>query len=180
MEKIIIDKVSRIIKLKKKLEEKLNVKIISRGKEISLSGKPEDEYIAEKVIEALNFGFPFSSAVLIKEQGYVFEIIKIKEHTKRPDLKSVRARIIGKKGKTLAALSNLTKCEFELYDNQVGIIGDPEYIKNAQEAVRMIIQGSKQANVYSYLEKHQVKPILDLGLKETETRTSLGGNNKRV
>jgi rRNA processing protein Krr1/Pno1 len=48
----------------------------------------------------------------------------------------------------------------------VGIIGDPEYMENAQEAIISIIHGSKHANVYSNLEKHQVKPVVDLGLKE--------------
>ena len=132
MKKIIVDKLPRIIKSKKKLEQILNVKITNRGKEISISGKPEDEYTAEKVIDAINFGFPFTSAILIKEQGHIFEILKIKDYTRRHDLERVRARIIGKKGKTLQTLSQLTRCDFELKDNKVGIIGDPEFIENAR------------------------------------------------
>jgi rRNA processing protein Krr1/Pno1 len=96
----------------------------------------------------------------------MFEIINIKDHTTRKDLGRVRARIIGKSGKTLKTLNTLTQCYFEVKDNCVGIIGDPEYIKNAQEAVIYLIKGSKQSNVYSFLEKHQVKPVFDLGLKE--------------
>ena len=167
MIKLIVDKLPRIIKSKKKLEQILNIKITNKGKEVSISGKPEDEYIAEKVIDALNFGFPFSVAILIKEQGHVFEILNVKDYTRRSDLDRVRARIIGKKGKTLSTLSQLTKCDFELKDNEVGIICDPEYLKNAQEAIISIIRGAKQANVYSRLEKHQIKPVIDLGLKET-------------
>ena len=166
METIYCEKVPRIIKNKKKLEGKLNVKIKNRGKEVTIEGKPEDEYIAEKVIDALNFGFPFSIALSIKDEGNIFEIMNIKDYTKRKDLEVVRARIIGKKGKTLGTLHHLTKCNFELKDNFVGIIGDPEYIENAQEAVTSLIRGSKQSNVYSHLEKHQVKPVVDLGLKK--------------
>ncbi len=166
METIYCEKIPRIIKNKKRLEEKLHVKISNRGKEVTIEGKPEDEYIAEKVIEALNFGFPFSSTLLIRNEGYTFEILNIKDYTKRKDLEIIRARIIGKKGKTLQTLHQLTKCDLELKDNHVGIIGDPEHIENAQEAVISIIKGSKQSNVYSHLEKHQVKPVVDLGLKE--------------
>jgi len=166
MKVIISEKISRIIKAKKKLETKLEVKISNRGKEVTIEGSPENEYIAEKVIDALNFGFPFSTALSIKQEDFIFEIINIKDHTTRKDLSRVRARIIGTKGKTLQTLTNLTKCHFELKDNNIGIIGAPEYIENAQEAVILIIQGSKQANVYAHLEKHQVKPIIDLGLKE--------------
>lgn len=165
MKIIICEKLPRIIKNKKKLEQELNVKITNRGKEVTINGTPKYEYIAEKVIDAINFGFPFPTALMIKED-FIFETINIKNYTKRKDLKRIRARIIGTKGKTLKTLSNLTKCYFELKDNYIGIVGLPEYIKNAQEAVISIIQGSKQSNVYNYLEKHQVKEPIDLGLKK--------------
>ncbi|MBU0894165.1 MAG: hypothetical protein KKF48_01185 [Nanoarchaeota archaeon] len=166
MKTILSKKLPRILKNKKRLEEELKIKITNRGKEVHISGNPEDEYIAEKVIDALNLGFPFITAILIKKEDLIFEIINIKNHTKRHDLKRIRARIIGTKGKTLKTLCNLTRCYFELKDNEVGIIGNPEYIKNAQEAIISLIQGTKQSNIYSRLEKHQPKPIIDLGLKE--------------
>ncbi len=166
MKKIISDKLPRILKNKKRLEEKLNIKITNRGKEVFITGKPVDEYIAALVIDALNFGFDFSVAILIKEEDFLFEKINIKDYTKRSDLERIRARIIGTKGKTMKTLQQLTGCFFELKDNEVGIIGYAEYIENAQNAVISIIKGSKQSNVYSFLEKHQVKPIHDLGLRE--------------
>jgi len=166
MKTILCEKLPRILKNKKRLEEKLNVKITNRGKEVKIIGKPIDEYVAEKVINALNFGFPFSIAILIKEEDLLFEILNIKDYTTRKDLDRVRARIIGKGGKTLKTLCQLTKCYFELKDNHIGIIGLPEYIENAQEAITSIIKGSKQSNVYAHLEKTQIKPALDLGLKE--------------
>lgn len=166
MLKLIVEKLPRITKNRKKLEKKLNVEITNRGKEVLIDGDPENEYSAEKVIEALDFGFPFSVALMIKEQDYIFEKINIKDYTHKKDMERIRARIIGKKGKTLKTFEELTKCFFELKDNKIGIIGDPEYIKNAQDAIISIIRGAKQANVYSYLEKHQVKPVYDLGLKD--------------
>jgi KH domain-containing protein len=168
MKTILVDKLPRIIKSKKRLQEKLNIKITNRGKEVSISGKPEDEYIAEKVIDAINFGFSVSTALLIKTQDSIFEIIHIKDHTKRKDLARIKARIIGTKGKTLQTLSQLTKCDLEINGYDIGIIGDPEFIENAQQAIISIIKGSKQGNVYSYLEKHQIQPVLDLGLKKPE------------
>lgn len=165
METIICEKPQRIIKNRKNLEERLEIKITATGNKITIQGSPENEYVAERVIEALEFGFPFSVALLIKDQYFMFEALKIKEYTRRKDLEKVRARIIGTKGKTLRALLELTKCHFEIKDNRVGIIGDPEYIKNAMQAMMFLIRGSKHANVYAFLEKHQVKPVFDLGLK---------------
>ncbi len=170
MKTIHSEKIPRILKNKRRLESKLKVKITNKGQEVSIDGKPEDEYTAEKVIDALNFGFPFSDALLIKDEDYMLEIINIKDHTRRKDLASVRARIIGKGGKTLKTLCKLTRCCFEIKDNEVGIIGSPEHIKNAQEAVTSIIRGSKQSNIYKFLESNQLQPVVDLGLKETKKK----------
>ena len=166
-----VDKLPRILKMKKQVEEELHVKITNKRTEISIQGKTENEFLAEEVIEALDFGFEFRIAMLIKEDDFVFEKISIKSFTKRKDLNIVRGRIIGKEGRTKKALSVLTKCFFELKNNEVGIIGDSELIKNAQEAVILLIKGTKQANVYKYLEKHQPEPILDLGLKDFKKKS---------
>jgi len=172
METIICEKIYRIAKNKERLERALKVKISNRGKEVTISGLPEDEYFAEKVIAALNFGFPFSVALLVKNEENIFETISIKDYTRKKNLETVRARIIGTKGKTLRTLKELTKCYFELKDNYIGIIGEPEYIRNAQGAIISLIRGAKWANVYAFLEKHQVKPVFDLGLKEIKKKKS--------
>lgn len=170
MKRFFIDKPARIAKLKKQLEEELNVKIIHKGKEITIEGTPEEEYIAEKIIDAVDFGFPLAIALLIKDEDFLFEIINIKSHTKRTDLERIRARIIGTKRKTLNAIEQLTKCFFQVKGNEVAIIGDAEYIPNANESIISLIRGAKQANVYAYLEKHQVMPVFDLGLKIKEKK----------
>ena len=168
MKVIIVDKIARIIKSRLKLERFLNVKITNRGREVKIEGAAEDEYLAEKVVDALEFGFPLGVALLIKQEDNMFEVIRIKDHTTRHDLERVRGRIIGKGGGTLKTLNELTKCYFELKDNEVGILGHPEYIENAQEALISLIKGSKQSNVYAHLEKNQVKLVDDLGLREDE------------
>lgn len=165
MKKILSEKLPRILKNKKRLEKSLNVKITNRGKEVTIRGSSVDEYPAEKVIDAINFGFPISAALLIKDEDFIFEIINIKDHTKRKDLNRIRARIIGTKGKTLKTLHEITRCNFELKDNYIGIIGDPEDMENSEKAIISLIKGSKQSNVYNYLERHHLKPVFDLGLK---------------
>lgn len=165
MKRVFSEKFKRIIRNKEKLEDNLKVKITNRGKEISIEGSPKEEYYAEKVIEALDFGFSFSTAILIKKGDFTFEVLNIKDYTKRKDLERIRARIIGKGGKTLKVLHDLTECYFELNENRVGIIGISEHIKNAEEAVISIIKGAKQTNVYNFLERNREKSVVDLGLK---------------
>ena len=87
MKTILSSKLPRILKNKTNLEKELNIKITNRGKEVMIESSPEQEYIAEKIIDALNFGFKFTEAIAIKEEDAIFEILNIKNHTR--DRKSV-------------------------------------------------------------------------------------------
>lgn len=165
MEKLLCDKVARIIRNKKRLEKELAIRITNQGKEFFLEGKPQDEFVAVKVLEALDFGFPYADALSIKRDSNLFEIVNIKDYTHSRDLKRVRARIIGKAGKALRTLSNVSHCFFELKDNEVGIIGAPELIQYAQNALISLIGGAKHSNVYHNLEKIKISDPVDLGLK---------------
>lgn len=173
MKTILSEKIHRIVKNKTRLEKILNIKITNNGKEVTIDGEAQDEYEATKVIDALNFGFPFSAAISIKNEGKILEFVNIKEYSQKRNLESVRARIIGKGGRTLATLSQLTKGDFELKDNQVGIIVEPEHMQNAITAVIQLIQGSKQANIYKGLEKNQPEYEYDLGLKDEDLNKNL-------
>jgi len=169
MIKIIIDKLPRVTKNRTRLEKLLNVKITNERKEVSISGNAEDEYVAEKVLQALDIGFPYSTATLIKTKDLVLETLNIKDYSKGKNLTRVRGRVIGTQGKALQIISNLSDCSLEIKDNQVGIIGNPEDIKRAVEAIILIIQGAKHGNVYSGLMKSRGKSKIeefeDLGLK---------------
>lgn len=166
MKTIILDNSKKIIKEKEKLEKELNIKISNKNNEIYVDGSSEEEYYAEKIIEAINLGFSVKRALLIKKQNLMFEILNIKNYMRGRDIVRVKGRIVGKFGRALATLSQLTDCYLEIKGSQVGIIGNPENIKNTQNAIIMLIKGSKHANVYAFLEKHQPEPILDFGLRK--------------
>jgi ribosomal RNA assembly protein len=170
MKVILSEKIARIIKARAKLERVLKVKISNRGKEITIVGKPEDEYIAEKVIDAMNFGFSFNHAIEISEQDFLYEILNIKDYTTRRDMERIRGRLIGTGGKTLKTLSDLTDCHVEIKGNEIALIGPPETIENAREGIISIVKGSKQANVYSHIERMKPEPLLDLGLKDKDLK----------
>ncbi len=156
---------SIVLKNKAELEKKLDVKIKVTGKGIQITGEPYNEYVAEKVIDAISLGFTYETAILIKEQDLILRVLHIKDITTRKDLSVVRGRIIGKEGRTLRTLSQLSDSFIETNDNEVGIIGHPENIETAETALKSLIKGSKASNVYTYLEKHHPEPIIDLGLK---------------
>src|SRR6056297_3006236 len=99
MEMLMLDKPARVIKNRKKLEEGLDVEISQRGREVFLEGGGKEKHIAKKVIQAIDFGFSFSDALLLKEEDCKFEVVNLKDHTRAKDMKKVRGLVIGKDGK---------------------------------------------------------------------------------
>ena len=155
MQEIYIEQVGRVTNHKKQLEKSLDVIITNKGKNIFVKGEADNEYTAMQVLEALKLGFSVERALALKDEEIILQTLHIKDITKRNDLETVRSRIIGSEGRTLRTLNNLTNCAISLEDNQVGIIGYADEIEEAIQGITSIIQGSKQSNVYSRLEKQK-------------------------
>jgi ribosomal RNA assembly protein len=160
MQEIYTEFIQKVLQNKNKLEQELEVKITNQGKNLFIDGEPDKEFITLQVIKAINLGFSVGKALLLKNEDIILQTLHIKDITKRKDLERVRARIIGKQGKTLKTLDNLTGCDFSVKNNEVGIIGDAEDIKEAMQAIISLICGSKQANVYAHAEKEMKKKRL--------------------
>jgi len=171
MQTINFQKTAELRRTKAQLEKQLNIKLIIKGKQAMFNSQsPTDEYEANLVLEAMSFGFSADKALLLKDADYTFRDIHIKDFTKRKNLHDVKARIIGTKGQTLQTLEQLSGCFFELKENEVAIIGPAEKIEEATTALTNLIKGSKQANVYRFLESSnsldKTKLSEDLGLKK--------------
>lgn len=157
MQQTYVENTAEVLKNKNHLQKQLNIKLTNKGKNIFIDGKPEDEFLALEVLKAINMGFSVEKALQLKQEEKILQTVNIKDLTKRHDLERIRGRIIGTKGKTLKILHNLTECDLSLQDNQIGIIGDCEEIEDAIQALTSLIQGSKQSNVYSRLERERKK-----------------------
>ena len=165
METIIFKKNLELKRTKEELEEKLKVKIEIEGKKATISGESLDEYEASIVLDAMAFGFSAQKALSLKDPGVLFRKIHIKDFTRKKNLREVKARIIGTNGQTLDTLEEISNCDVLLRENEVGIIGSAESIESAITAITNLIRGTKQANVYRYLEKsNKTKKSLDNSL----------------
>jgi KH domain-containing protein len=160
MEENYIENIGEVLKNKSKIEKELKVKIKNQGKIVFIRGEGDKTYIANKVLEAIDLGFSINRAILLKDEEIIFQIINIRDFTKKTNLDSIKARIIGIHGKTIKTLSSLSDCAISLNGNQIGIIGHVEDIKEATQAIQLIIQGSKQSNVYARLEREKKKKRL--------------------
>lgn len=143
----------KILQNKDLIERKLGVEISLKNNNIIISGDELSEYLALRVFDAVELGFSINDALLLADENYVFEKINIKDISRRKNLSEVRARVIGTFGRTLKTMCELSSCEIVLHDNIIGIIGKADDIEFALNALKSLVRGSKQANVYSYLEK---------------------------
>jgi len=153
--------IRKVLQNKARLEKQLKIKITNKGKNLFISGEPENEFIALEIIDAINLGFSITRALLLKDENTNLQTLNIKDISRKHNLEEVRARIIGKQGRTLKTLNKLTNCAISLQDNQVGIIGDVEYIEDAIQAITSVIQGSKQGHVYGRLERQNKEKRLE-------------------
>ena len=160
MQEIYVENLAEVLRNKRRIERTVKVKISYKGKNVFVEGKAEDEFLALEILSAISLGFSADSALLLSEEDMILQTVHIKEITKRHDLERVRGRVIGTQGRTLRTLSNLTNCRLSIKDNVVGIIGDAQEVKDAVDALTSLIQGSKQGNVYSRLEKQRKKKRL--------------------
>ncbi|MFA6022892.1 MAG: KH domain-containing protein [Candidatus Pacearchaeota archaeon] len=153
MKTLFIKSARKIMQNQKELETKLKVKLNVKGQNISISGNEVNEFFAERVLIALDYPFLVEDALLLSDEDYMFEAINIKSRTHRKDLSVIKGRIIGKEGKTLKVLEELTGAIIAVKDNNVAIIARSDNFEKAVQGVISLIQGSKQGNVYAYLEK---------------------------
>ena len=163
-------KIKKIKKAVPKIEKKIKVHFTFSNNKISFKGNELNEFLTEEVIRALEFGFDIEDALLLLEDGYNLKFVNIKEHQKRRNLKDLRSRIIGRKGKAIKTIENLTEFKMVVNENEVGLIVHEDSAEMTLQALESLIQGSKHGNIYSYLEKQKSskyrRSFEDLGLKE--------------
>ena len=168
-ETIFIKEISRVKRVRKELEKALNIKIniTNNGIEILSDEEGASDYIAIKILEAIEMGFTVKSALRLKDEDYIFEKMSIKSHARQSRLATIKGRLIGKKGKALETLSQLTGCDMKVKDYEIGIIGKTYDLKFAINALVNLIHGSPHSNVYAYLEKS--RHLREIKEEEQET-----------
>lgn len=152
MKEIYISNIREVTKNKDKLEKELKVRISIEGKKVLVEGGGVEEYEAELVFSAIDFGFKVKNALLLKDEEMSFKKVHIKDHTKR-NLKDIKARVIGTKGKAKRTMEEISNCKILIKEHEVGIIGAVEDVDNVVTAIISVIKGSKQSNMYAYLER---------------------------
>jgi ribosomal RNA assembly protein len=153
MEQFIFNKTGEIRKHKEELERKLKVSISITGKKVVIEGDAMDEYESSLVLDAIDLGFSAKKALQLKDPEMTFRKINIKKFSKPQRRGDVRSRIIGTEGKTKRTIENIGSCDMVVKGNEIGIICPAETIEETTTAIINLVRGSKQSNVYAFMEK---------------------------
>lgn len=153
------EKIELIKTLIPKLEEISNTKIEMDDKTKSIKVVPTNNnaYEAMKVvsvIKAIGIGFSPEEATKLMRDDYILEIVDLKNSANsQDDLRRIKGRIIGEKGKTKKIIQEYTGVSLIIGDHFVGILGSIEQVNIAKRAIEMLIEGREHSTVYKYLDK---------------------------
>ncbi len=152
--------------VKRRIEEALGVKLVidSGGGtvRIELAKRPEEGgdpvalFKARDVVQAIGRGFSPERAFRLFEDGVILSVIDITDYIKptRNNLVRVRARLIGRNGRTRKIIEETTHTYVSIYGDTVSIIGEEEDVKAAEEAVIDLINGAPHPAIYKKLNEY--------------------------
>jgi ribosomal RNA assembly protein len=139
----------------------------------------KDPYLSYKtadVIRAIAHGFSPKKAFNLFKDLYYLEVIDIGEYAKKnPNrLRRIKARLIGRQGRTRKNLEELSSSLFSVYEDTVSIISDNVHLEIAKRATDMLLIGRQQHTVYRYLVKKQREiKLAEMGVNQHKSGSAL-------
>jgi len=157
--------IENTFKVKLQIDSELNeVKIMA-------TDVNSDPFTASIYIEALGRGFSPERASDLLKEGYTMVVINLRDYAStRNSLIRIRSRIIGTNGSARKRLEQLTDTKISVYGDHIAIIGKPDDVKIAADAVMDLIKGARHVSVFNKLQR--IRTILKkdrLKLWENET-----------
>ena len=136
----------------------VKLKIDSEQGEIEIDDrKTKDPLVPlkiENIIRAIGRGFSPENALRLMDDFADFFIFNLHDYVgkKQSHLRRLKSRIIGKEGKTKHVLENLTDSKISIYGHTIAIISDFDRINILKKSIDMLLNGSKHATVYRFVE----------------------------
>jgi len=153
--------------IKKKLEAacKVCLNIDSETGEVEITAEKIDDptvvFKIQNMISAIGRGFSPEKALRLLNDDIMFDVIDLRDYFGRSksDIRRVKARLIGTKGKTRRIIEDTTNVGISVYGHTVSFIGKTNELEVAKEAVRRIIEGSQHKSMYHFLgrKRHEIK-----------------------
>jgi ribosomal RNA assembly protein len=121
---------------------------------------------AVEIVSAIGRGFsPENSLRLLRGENSL-HVIDLREFGGKSSdqIERIKGRIIGEHGTARLNMENLTGAKISVYGRTVGIIGEPNQLRSAVDAISSLSSGSMHGPVYSKLESARRREKADKAL----------------
>ena len=157
---------------KRQIEKKCNIKlsIDSETGEVMITSDKIDGNISPfkgvEIVSAIGRGFSPENSLQLLHGENSLHVIDLREFGgKSPDqIERIKGRIIGENGTARLNMENLTGATISVYGRTVGIIGEPNQLRLAVDAISSLSSGSMHGPVYSKLEAARRREKADKSL----------------
>ncbi|MCK5177163.1 MAG: hypothetical protein KAQ92_05545 [Candidatus Aenigmarchaeota archaeon] len=145
---------------KRKLEEKLDAKLVIDGKEGTVMCFLNDYQAYQKltdIIRAISRGFSSETASILLRSDFIFHSIKLGKNKKRNLIQ--KARIIGQEGKIKKKMELISSTKISIYGKTISILGIAGDVELCNNAVVDILAGAKQNVVLNVMERKKKEQV---------------------
>ncbi len=145
--------IGRLGKNKRNIEKKTATKI-EVGDVIEVRGESLDVYKAIKVVKAIGRGFSPPKAFLLLNEDFELDIMSLQgeEHN---TIRRLMARVIGRGGTARRKMELKTHTCISIYGKTVSVIGKPEDIHAAHEAIASLLSGAPHYIAYKIADEEE-------------------------
>jgi ribosomal RNA assembly protein len=127
---------------------------LQNGNELVIEGDALSEYNAMNVMHAFARGFDFNTACKLLSDDYFFKSINLKEVLKNENhIRRIKARIIGREGKTKSYVQSVSGVDLMIYGDTVSMIGKVDEIEVALAAINVLLESGMHNKAYTLMEK---------------------------
>jgi ribosomal RNA assembly protein len=166
--------------VKREIEKRLGVQVEIDGEEGSVVIRgPDDNPLAvlraRDIFLAMGRGFSPERAFRLFDESQYLEVIDMTDYVSDNALERMRGRVIGEKGKTRRIIEESLKVFVSVYGKTISVIGSPEAVSVAREAIEMLLRGAQHSTVYRFLERKskELRKSLELqGIRESAVNFS--------
>ncbi len=158
------DTLRKVLRIKKRIESNLGVKlVIDLNSEILTIQTEKNAYVlyeVKDIVDAIDVGFRSDIAMLLALDNFRKDAIDVKSVSRnKKDLRRIMSRIIGKEGYARKKIEDLCEVFLAINDKRgiVYIIGEEENVDLAKEALKLLISGKKHKTVYDFIIRHKPK-----------------------
>ncbi len=127
---------------------------IADGDSLAIEGNNAyDELVAGNILTAYGRGFALADALKLAHDDCYLAVIDIKQHTgSEKRIKQIKARLIGKDGKTRGYIERVSGARISVLGATVSVMGNSEAVEEAEVALYSLLSGTKHGTAYARME----------------------------